>query len=55
VFIAKFLLERGADVNWRDMHKKNAMSYAKGLFSKKKKMIQLLQSADSISPVNKKE
>jgi ankyrin repeat protein len=45
VFIAKLLLEKGADVNWRDMHKKNAMSYAKGLFSKKKKMIQLLQSA----------
>jgi ankyrin repeat protein len=46
VFIAKLLLEKGADVNWRDMKKKNAMSYAKGLFSKKKKMIQLLQSAE---------
>ena len=45
VFIAKLLLEKGADVNWRDMKKKNAMSYAKGLFSKKKKMIQLLESA----------
>ena len=55
VFIAKFLLERGADVDWRDFHKKNAMSYAKGIFTKKKKMIQLLQSADSISPVNKKK
>jgi ankyrin repeat protein len=55
VFIAKLLLEKGADVDWRDMHKKNAMSYAKSIFTKKKKMIQLLQSADSISPVNKKE
>ena len=54
VFIAKLLLEKGADVNWRDAHKKNAMSYAKGLFTKKKKMIQLLESADSIKPVNKK-
>jgi ankyrin repeat protein len=45
VFIAKLLLEKGADVNWRDMKKKSAMSYAKGLFSKKKKMIQLLESA----------
>ena len=51
VFIAKLLLEKGADVNWPDIHKKNAMSYAKG----KKKMIQLLESADSVSPVNKKE
>ena len=51
--IAKLLLERGADVNLRDKHKKNAMSYAKGIFTKKKKMIQLLQSADNISPVNK--
>jgi ankyrin repeat protein len=45
VFIAKLLLEKGADVNWRDMKKKNAMSYAKGIFTKKKKMIQLLESA----------
>ena len=48
VFIAKLLLEKGADVNWRDMHKKNAMSYAKGILGiihKKKKMIQLLESA----------
>ena len=45
VFIAKLLLEKGADVNWSDAHKKNAMSYAKGLFTKKKKMIQLLESA----------
>ena len=51
--IAELLLERGADVNLRDKHKKNAMSYAKGIFTKKKKMIQLLQSADSMSPVNK--
>jgi ankyrin repeat protein len=55
VFIAKILLERGANVDWHDFHKKNAMSYAKGIFNKKKKMIQLLQSADSISPVNKKK
>jgi cytochrome c len=55
VFMAKLLLERGADADWHDFHKKNAMSYAKGIFTKKKKMIQLLQSADSISPVNKKE
>lgn len=58
VFIAKLLLQNGADVNWRDMKKKNAMSYAKGvlgIFKKKKKMIQLLESADSIKPVNKKE
>ena len=48
VFIAKLLLEKGADVNWRDMKKKSAMSYAKGvlgIFKKKKKMIQLLESA----------
>ena len=45
VFMAKFLLEKGADVNWRDLKKKSALSYAKGLFSKKKKMIQLLESA----------
>jgi ankyrin repeat protein len=48
VFIAKLLLERGADVDWRDFHKKNAMSYAKGvlgIFKKKKKMMQLLESA----------
>lgn len=45
VFMAKFLLEKGADVNWRDLKKKSAMSYAKGLFSKKKKMIELLESA----------
>jgi ankyrin repeat protein len=55
VFIAKLLLEKGADVDWSDFHKKNAMSYAKGLFSKKKKMIQLLQNADSIRSGNKKE
>jgi hypothetical protein len=55
VFIAKLLLQNGADVNWRDMKKKNAMSYAKTIFKKKKKMIQLLESADSIKPVNKKE
>jgi ankyrin repeat protein len=51
--IAKLLLERGADVNLRDKHKKNAMSYAKGIFTKKKEMIQLLQNADRIKPVNK--
>lgn len=45
VFIAKFLLEKGADVDWRDFKKKNAMSYAKGFFTKKKKMIQILESA----------
>ena len=45
VFMAKLLLEKGADVNWRDMKKKSAMSFAKGLFSKKKKMIELLESA----------
>lgn len=48
VFIAKLLLEKGADVNWRDIKKKSAMSYAKGIlgiFHKKKKMIQLLESA----------
>jgi len=45
VFIAKFLLEKGADVDWRDFKKKNAMSYAKGFFKKKKKMIQILESA----------
>jgi uncharacterized protein len=45
VFMAKFLLEKGADVNWRDMKKKSALSYAKGPFSKKKTMIQLLESA----------
>jgi len=45
VFIAKFLLEKGADVNWRDMKKKSALSYAKAPFSKKKKMIELLESA----------
>ena len=45
VFMAKFLLEKGADVNWRDFKKKNAMSYSKGFFTKKKKMIQILESA----------
>ena len=47
VFIAKLLLEKGANVNWRDMKKKNAISYAKGVlgFHKKKKMMQLLESA----------
>jgi ankyrin repeat protein len=45
VFMAKFMLDKGADVNWRDLKKKSAMSYAKGLFSKKKKMIELLESA----------
>ena len=49
VFIAKLLLEKGANLNWRDMKKKSAMSYAKGvlgIFHKKKKMIQLLESAE---------
>ena len=48
VFIAKLLLEKGANVNWRDMKKKSAMSYAKGIlgFHKKKKMMQLLESAE---------
>jgi ankyrin repeat protein len=45
VFIAKLLLEKGADVDWSDFKKKNAMSYANGFFNKKKKMIELLESA----------
>ena len=49
--VAKLLLEKGADVNWRDKHKKNAMSYTKGFFTKKKDMIQLLQSAEGGKPV----
>ena len=40
--IEKLLLERWADVDWCDFKKKNAMSYAKGIFTKKKKMIQSL-------------
>ena len=49
--VAKLLLERGANVNIRDKHKKNALSYANGIFTKKKKeMIQLLQSADPMTP-----
>jgi len=51
--VAKLLLERGADISLRDKHKKNAMSYAKGIFTKKKEMIKLLESADRIRPVPK--
>lgn len=48
--MVRLLLERGADVNLRDKHKKNAMSYAHGIFTKKKEMIQLLQSTAPIRP-----
>lgn len=51
--VAKLLLERGADVNLFDKRKKNAMSYTKGIFTKKKEMIQLLQNTDGIKPVVK--
>jgi ankyrin repeat protein len=47
LFMAKFMLDKGADVNWRDLKKKSAMSYAKGILGilhKKKKMMELLES-----------
>jgi len=50
--VAKLLLEKGADVNLRDKSKKTAMSYAGGFFSKKKDMIQLLDSAGGGKPAD---
>jgi ankyrin repeat protein len=46
----EILLERGADIHLLDKKKKTAKSYVKGLLKKDKKMIELLERAESSRP-----